>query len=1421
MHASRARLLVASAVVLSSFACTESGKNTLGPTELELDPVTAAEPSFSVTTASDSCLEFWDISTTSPGEVSPCDAAHGRSGYRGVYFMPSLVGNPNVSGELLSGLARQLIFEVVPFACSGPGCETTRLQVREKGGVYAASWTLNKRDSNLAETYWRVRVSLDTGDGEPVPLAYRDVFQTNSPSSDQPSDGPTLDIQFGSTQSVKIFIEKDACSNVEQAESISCLIGDGGGSLGLITPTGQEIKLDIGTGNGARSYTLATNPTPVDVDVRLIGDAVTVTADPPFAAGERLNGSEIRFCEPSEFDTSGGNDAFVIQQDEYGQSVLPSVDVSCPLFPTSVGLLDGIGDRFASLASLFAPRSLIATAAVKSSGGGGGTLQRLSEFQLAELPSASIASGDGASITLGETIDASVKVEVADGSAAAGVTIRFFAQPGDELTCSDDSTGESCVEVTGVDGLATVGWTPTSGSRSLYALGCGVAVAGEDTPQTVTDGILGVLQSANGGICDRDPTVVDGYVATVDGYANGAGTGVDPFEPFNDTEIALNDLPLVFSATVACDNVGETTVTCEFTDEEGGTLTIDDGTTEVQLNIGPGNGTRAFTLAFNDDAVDVDVRTFGRAVSVTADPPFDPADRLVDSNILFCRTLDTSGANEAYVIQQDADGQSVLPRLAVDCSPDPQATSALDRIGKGLFAAASWLAPRSLIATAAMKSSGGGGGTLQRLSDFDLAEMSVASIASGDGETITEGETISASVKVEVSDGSAAAGATIRFFAGAGDELTCSTGSTATSCVEVTGEDGLATVGWTPALGSDRKLYALGCGIAVAGEDTPQTATDGILGVLQMGNGGICDRDPTVVDGYDASVDGYANGAKTGVDPFEPFNDTEIALNDLPLMFSATVREACNNVGTTTVTCEFTDEEGGTLTIDDGTTEVQLNIGPGNGTRAYTLAFNDNAVDVDVRTFGRAVSVTADPAFDPADRLVDSDILFCRTLNTSGGNEAYVIQQDADGQSVLPRLEVDCPLVPSASSALERIGDGLFAAASWLGPRELIATAAMKSSGGGGGTLQRLSDFDLAEMSSASIQSGDGASITEGETIDASVKVEVADGSAAAGATIRFFAEAGDQLTCSDTSTGTSCVEVTGADGLATVGWTPALGTARKLYALGCGIAVAGEGTPTTATDGILGVLQSGNGGICDRDPTVVDGYDATVDGYANGAGTGVDPFEPFNATEIAINDLPLVFTAEVKAPYTVIEGRSNATDGFGVRFRSFGNRGDTELWLGVGDLESNADRVEADVVWLKDAAVGDGILLTYDPAGAPGGRLLSRVTVPGGEDVTLTYDNVSGTAPAACPASDVDVLIVEIVGRHKGTMIDLRNVQVNGVPITPGSFSGERGTFNWTIEGFDVTTAFTVTGELFLSGEFPPNGDALTKLQISAACLP
>ncbi|MCL7957431.1 MAG: hypothetical protein M8843_05410 [marine benthic group bacterium] len=921
MRISRARLLAASVLSVAALACTENSNDALGPSEAELDPVTVPEPSFAYM-AGDSCLDFAFSAT--PGDGSPCDAFNGRNGLPGFYFLPSLVGNPGASGELQSGLAADLVVQAVPFDCSGRGCETYSLRVREKGGVYTTSFKLNKKLSNLAESSWRILVSLDAGDGsEPTPLGFRDIKFTNSPSSDQPSNEPTLDIQFGSNQAIKFFIDRNVCANLESGTSVTCVIPDDGGSLGLITPEGQQIEANIGPGNGARVYTLTSTPGAVDVDLRKLGDDFTITADPPFAPDYRLNASDVRVCEPAEFDTSGNADAYIVQQDAQGQSVLTRFDVSCPLFTTSVGLLDGVGDRLGTLASLFAPQPLIATAAVKAGTGGGGTLRRLSSFVLAEVVEMDYDTpSDGTfEVATGESVDATVRVGVEDGAAAQGATVRFFANTGDGLTCDggsgsaaavDPSTGLlTCVELTGIDGLASVSWTPgEAGERKLYALGCGVAVPGAATPGTASNEILGVLQDANGGICDRDPLVGgDGYDPTIDGYANGVGQGLNPFEPTAAAEIAINDLPLVFTATVGgCDPVGEEAVSCSFTDTEGGTLIIDDGDQQVQLNIGPGNGDRQYTLAFNDNAVDVDLRKYGRSVSVTASPPFAPADRLNASEILFCRTtFDTSGENDAFVVQQDANGQSILPPVQVSCPiGGPPVVSVLDRLGGGLLAAASWFTPQPLAATAPFKAGTGGGGTLRRLSDFDLVETSAAFIESGDGLRVLSGTTIPASVRVRVNDGNspetgtAAEGATIRFFAETDDGLTCGDGSAAAvdpstgllTCAELTGTDGLAAVSWTPGVVGERKLYALGCGIAVEGLDTPSTATGGVLGVLQSDNGGICDRDPFVGgDGYDATIDGYANGVGEGTDPFDPSGGAEIAINDLPLVFTATVAD--------------------------------------------------------------------------------------------------------------------------------------------------------------------------------------------------------------------------------------------------------------------------------------------------------------------------------------------------------------------------------------------------------------------------------------------------------------------------------------------------------------------------------------------------
>jgi hypothetical protein len=86
-----------------------------------------------------------------------------------------------------------------------------------------------------------------------------------------------------------------------------------------------------------------------------------------------------------------------------------------------------------------------------------------------------------------------------------------------------------------------------------------VAVAGSDTPTEDSDGDFVLGTPAPDGVntdgvayCDRDPTDSDDGS---NGYANGPVIGLDPFETKDDTglvdyEVALNDLPLVFTAQI-------------------------------------------------------------------------------------------------------------------------------------------------------------------------------------------------------------------------------------------------------------------------------------------------------------------------------------------------------------------------------------------------------------------------------------------------------------------------------------------------------------------------------------------------------------------------------------------------------------------------------------------------------------------------------------------------------------------------------------------------------------------------------------------------------------------------------------------------------------------------------------------------------
>jgi len=561
------------ALALVATSCQDFNESATGPVE------STSAPLFSHNGPENGCLgqaDNYDSGT------SPCDGRL-NDGLIGFYFEPSLVSNPGISDPGVPDLAPYLRVEAVNIGCpQGANCSDPGAisPVSGDSGSYSASWKTRKKGagSQPAESAWRLEVWLTNGSTSASEnirlLGYRDVILSNTPSTDQPSDDPALVIQLGSNQNVPFFITADLDTCLTSGEySVTCLIGNGGGSLEVSYPGGSA-KLNIGPENGTNIFTLAAEDCgeSLDVDVPLFGCKVSVES-PTLPETVVLNDSEIEICEVLEYGI-GEFDAYVLKVDEGGQTVLPPTGADClsALSLTEAapaGLRGLLAQGLGHVTSLFTAQPLVATTMVGVSGGGG-RLRDLSDFQLAVLPKAEKLSGDGASIAAGGSV--TVQVQTSDGydQATPYTTIHFYPDPGGSAVCPgtlptnaycrNDATTGNAIFTTGDNGIASAVWTPAgSGTVELRALGCGVAVSGSDTPNTDGNGdfVLGTpapdgVNGAGIAYCDRDPNDPDDGSS---GYANGPVSGLDPFETKDDSgdvdyEVALNDLPLVFTAQI-------------------------------------------------------------------------------------------------------------------------------------------------------------------------------------------------------------------------------------------------------------------------------------------------------------------------------------------------------------------------------------------------------------------------------------------------------------------------------------------------------------------------------------------------------------------------------------------------------------------------------------------------------------------------------------------------------------------------------------------------------------------------------------------------------------------------------------------------------------------------------------------------------
>jgi len=169
---------------------------------------------------------------------------------------------------------------------------------------------------------------------------------------------------------------------------------------------------------------------------------------------------------------------------------------------------------------------------------------------------------------------------------------------------------------------------------------------------------------------------------------------------------------------------------------------------------------------------------------------------------------------------------------------------------------------------------------------------------------------------------------------------------------------------------------------------------------------------------------------------------------------------------------------------------------------------------------------------------------------------------------------------------------------------------------------------------------------------------------------------------------------------------------------------------------------------------------------------------------------------AETGPTLTVTEGQ-NATPTAGMRIK--GQIG-TDLWLGVENLQSAGNRVEADA----GNPLPDGTYpLTFSFDGA--GTFSLSLTRPTGS-VDLMYDFASHPAPT-CPVGSWTALIITIRDNVANAGLGLQNVMVNGASI--GGFAPPSGTFedtdrpgeqSWTVTGADFNQSFVVTADLAVS---------------------
>ena len=155
------------------------------------------------------------------------------------------------------------------------------------------------------------------------------------------------------------------------------------------------------------------------------------------------------------------------------------------------------------------------------------------------------------------------------------------------------------------------------------------------------------------------------------------------------------------------------------------------------------------------------------------------------------------------------------------------------------------------------------------------------------------------------------------------------------------------------------------------------------------------------------------------------------------------------------------------------------------------------------------------------------------------------------------------------------------------------------------------------------------------------------------------------------------------------------------------------------------------------------------------------------------------------------------------ARFRSFGNTGGGEVYVGIGDVGVGANRVETNYTWVKPGSYA--VNFVYDPVA---GTLVAEW-----DDESLTYTISGGTLPP------MDSFELAVVQRDVGATVEFNGVFCDGASVGAGNFAGD-GTFLVFPFGEDecgdgdLDNGFNIGGTLVIDDPFGTSQEK-SKLEI------